>query len=526
MNNTQIFIEVMNKIGASPALKCEFSTEQLNKYSVMSRRLVSSSKPFRIVFCGVFSSGKTSLISSLLDFDELKLPVGINPVTKMITRIRYGSTLTCSYKLSGNKIFMSPSEMKEVVQGKKKISADNNEIFITVPSKFLMGNVEIIDTPGLNDEAGELERISRAAIYESDMAVLCCNALMLGKIIEKDLLQELENITGHFSLIITRIDNINNMESYEDIMSQAQIFMKGLGDSAKIFKGAKDFVFPVVAAGKNKHVEDFRQHIISIISNKSRMLKIQEVSVRKSTALYLSEICSVTDRTLLSLRASCNKLVAANRRAIRNQELESQMKVSAFENMRGSALDAAAAFTVQRIASLRTSINGLNNPFTFQNDAKKCSDQAVKQIISDLANYARSKSISGCESVSYNFTRAFETYSYAIPKPVIKRVKKRGVLGQTLFTALDFIESVVTFDFDLFSIDDGYDYYYDEYHEPAINAFWDGPAAWLADQWKNYIERSGRGIKTSGFIGGYETKIKNLENSIAQCESVKMSISG
>ena len=483
MKNAETFSEILKQIRVSPVLKSKFSLEQLTKYEVINRRLneAHSGSTFRIVFCGVFSSGKTSLINSLLAFNELKLPVGINPITKIITRIRYGCNLSCSYVSGGRQYFISPQEMEQAVQGKKQIYADNSEIIITVPSEFLKGNVEILDTPGFYDEAGELERISKAAIAEADMAVLCCNALMLGEMIEKDLLQELENITGHFSLVITRIDNINDMNDYEDMMRKA----------VRLMKGKKDFVFPVVAAGMYQHVDDFRKYLSSIISDKNLMLKIHEEAVRKSSTLYIDEIRAVTDNTLSELRASLIDTENINNRIIRTKELDAKMEMSRFENMKNLALDAAAAFTAQGAASLRAAIiraaiNSMNNPYTFQNNAKKLSDQTIEQIISELADYARSKSIKGYESIAYNLLQGFRAYSYSMPALSLSSV------------------STVS-----------------EVYEPAMNIFWSEPVAWLAGQWNKYLDASGAGIRTSGFTGGHEQEIKRIENSIAQCEDVR-----
>lgn len=484
MINAQVFSETLKKVGVSSVLKSKFSHEQLSKYSIMSKRLNenSSNRPFRIVFCGVFSSGKTSLINSLLAFNELKLPIGINPVTKMITRIHYGYNLSCSYRSGGTQRFISHKEMEQVIQGKKQIYADNNEIIITVPSEFLKGNVEILDTPGLDDESGELERLSKIAISEADMAVLCCNALMLGKIIEKNLLQELENITGHFSLVITRIDNINEMNDYEDMMTHAYNLMKG----------RNEFVFPVIAAGKYERVEDFKKYLSNIISDKSLMLKIQEEALRKSRALYINEICAVTDSTISELRASLSKIEGINNGIIRTKELDAQMDISRFENMKSLALDAAAAFTAQRAASLRadiirTAIKNMNNPYAFQDDAKRLSDQTIEQIISDLADYARSKSIKGYESIAHNLLQAFKAYSYSIP-------------------ALVLLNGVKTIS---------------EVYEPAMNVFWNEPVMWLGKQWNKYLDNAEAGIRTSDFTGGYEQEIKRIKNSIAQCEDVR-----
>ena len=59
--------------------------------------------PFCIAFCGVFSSGKSSLLNALLDCGNV-LPTGINPVTKIITRIRYGKSIALHCIVDGNPV--------------------------------------------------------------------------------------------------------------------------------------------------------------------------------------------------------------------------------------------------------------------------------------------------------------------------------------------------------------------------------------------------------------------------------------
>lgn len=518
--NGMNFSEALRKLGVYPIFRGRFSPEQLSKYSVIARRLSedTSSRPFRIVFCGVFSSGKTSLINSLLAYDKLNLPVGINPVTKMITRLRYASRLSCYYKKDGLTLFISPQEMEQIVQGRMKISADNNEIIITLPSEILRSNIEIIDTPGFDDEAGELERISRSAIAEADMAVLCCNALMLGKITERDLLAELEDIAGHFSLVLTRIDNLNDMNDYEEVMTQARRLMKNRGDSAGIFGTGHEFVFPVIASGKHKHIDEFRDYLAGIISRPEIMNKIQGASLRKGTATCVREIASVTEETITRLKASLLELETLSQQAVTQQELDASFKISSFENIKEAAINAAAAFTAQRMAELRKDIKDLW-VYKFQREARKLADQAMKKLIDDLADYARSKNLKGHEQLRQTLQRKFDSFSYGIPAPVQRRVKSRGIIGQTLFTALDFIASIPD-GLSTFTADDGYDYYYEEYHEPAVNAVWKGPVTWLAGQWKEYLDGIGSGIKTSGFSGGHEQEIKQLKDNIARCEKV------
>ena len=64
----QAFLRLLEE---QPVLRSQFSEEQRAKYRIVADRLSQpdSGRPFRVVFCGVFSSGKTSLINSLLAAD-------------------------------------------------------------------------------------------------------------------------------------------------------------------------------------------------------------------------------------------------------------------------------------------------------------------------------------------------------------------------------------------------------------------------------------------------------------------------
>ena len=88
MTAQQPLSEILRIVDANPVCRSMFTEEQLTKYRIIADRLAlsDSARPFRVVFCGVFSSGKTSLINSLLA-SSFHLPEGVNPVTKMVTRI-------------------------------------------------------------------------------------------------------------------------------------------------------------------------------------------------------------------------------------------------------------------------------------------------------------------------------------------------------------------------------------------------------------------------------------------------------
>ena len=150
------------------------------KSSVVRKRVLEHNKenaPFRAAFCGVFSAGKSSLINALLQC-EYKLPTGINPITKIVTRIRYGKELSCFYYHNGNQNKLDKQETLKVIKGELALSRGCDEVILEMPAEILKNHIEFLDTPGFDDEmGGELEAMSRKAITDADLVILCCSAL-------------------------------------------------------------------------------------------------------------------------------------------------------------------------------------------------------------------------------------------------------------------------------------------------------------------------------------------------------------
>ena len=249
---SKCFLSTMYSLEMSESLMENVNEELKYKTVVAKSRIsehINGHAPFRITFCGVFSAGKTSLINELLQC-EYKLPTGINPITKVVTRIKYGFELKCSYYYNGRREVLNKNQTSKIIMGKKKLPQGCNEVTLELPAEILKNNIEILDTPGFDDEmGGELEYMSRRAIENADMVVLCCNALQLGKMFERDFITELESSVGNFCMAVTRVDCLNTEEEFDDIKRKALWLMQGSGNLSKI-SDVNGNIFFVAGAGK------------------------------------------------------------------------------------------------------------------------------------------------------------------------------------------------------------------------------------------------------------------------------------
>ncbi len=176
-------------------------------------------KRYRIAIMGEFKRGKSSLINALLGAKIL--PANATPTTATINRITYGSTprVVITYKNNSKLDEIKIDELDNYVT--KQTSAGSTraltikEATIYYPTVICQNHVDMIDTPGLNDEESmtniTLDMIrsvdaviiplhARAPFSETEMHFVC---QLLGR----------ENI-DHIIFVVTFLDQLEE-EDYE-----------------------------------------------------------------------------------------------------------------------------------------------------------------------------------------------------------------------------------------------------------------------------------------------------------------------
>ena len=235
-------------------------------------------RKFTVAFCGIFSSGKSSLINALLG-SKYKIPTGINPITKNVTRIQYGWRFGCSYVSDGKTCKLTQRDADLMIRGDKALPDGCSEIIYTLPSGILWRKVVLIDTPGFQDECGgRLEAISRKAVSKADLVVFCSNATQFGNDFERDYIDELAESMGNFCIAINRRDNLNTKEDIQQVESKARWLMekKGVAEGS----GQGQF-FLTCSAGRQIQVQGIKDYLRSIFTDMSRRRYIRNITADK-----------------------------------------------------------------------------------------------------------------------------------------------------------------------------------------------------------------------------------------------------
>ena len=151
-------------------------TRQAKQARDMATRI--KSHVFSVGIMGEFKRGKSTVINALLG--EEIAPADVVPASATLNRITYGMKprATVLYK-DGHHEEVPVNKIADYVTKITEDSAATAELVdqavIEYPCQFCQNNVEIIDTPGLNDD-DRMDAISEAIIPRLDAVVLVLSA--------------------------------------------------------------------------------------------------------------------------------------------------------------------------------------------------------------------------------------------------------------------------------------------------------------------------------------------------------------
>ena len=248
------------------------SEESQNKIQDQLSKILKKepTKNLTLVFCGTFSSGKSSLINELLH-SKFKLPTGPNPVTKFVTRLKYAKKFSACYVWHDKEYPLHQTDLEDILTGKLHLPDESLEVLIRLPAKILRGGVEILDTPGYLDNQ-ELTELTRSAVATADIAFFCCNAAVAGRKFEVDYFQELEDTIG------------NTDEDFERIRSFMEGNIAGRGRAILCFLDMEKLFF-TTAGGKRIDLGEFNKFFSLLCINLSKKFqrRLQRYAYQKRT---------------------------------------------------------------------------------------------------------------------------------------------------------------------------------------------------------------------------------------------------
>ena len=145
------------------------------RISALASRLEEDN--FEVALFGRVSCGKSSLLNVLLGTDVL--PVGINPITAVPTKLRYGPALRAAVAFGdGRSVAVPVEELSRLVteQGNPGNLKNVVRALVEVPSPRLKEGILLVDTPGLGSLAKRGAAETLAYLPSCDLALLLIDA--------------------------------------------------------------------------------------------------------------------------------------------------------------------------------------------------------------------------------------------------------------------------------------------------------------------------------------------------------------
>lgn len=176
---------------------------------------------YRVAFIGEFKRGKSSLINALLGSDVL--PMDTSPTTATVTRIVDGEKKICVY-FKDNRVEERPLEnlrdfVTKLDDEHEKMASLVREVTVSYPSVICSNKIEILDTPGLNDNE-KMSRRTMEILGKIDAAVIVISAEMPMSQTEQQLILDVIKEPGiqHIIFAVTFIDRMESEEGKELIV--------------------------------------------------------------------------------------------------------------------------------------------------------------------------------------------------------------------------------------------------------------------------------------------------------------------
>lgn len=179
-------------------------------------------RSFAIAVVGEFKRGKSTFINALLGKEIL--PADVAPTTATLNRVTYGITPRVQVFFKSNGAEKPPPQevgiehLGDFVTKQSAAAASVAEAVVYYPIPYCENNVNIIDTPGLNDDEA-MTRVTLGVLPQVDAAIFVVMANSPFSRFEGDFLNNLlSHALGGIFFVVTAIDRIRKAEERQRIL--------------------------------------------------------------------------------------------------------------------------------------------------------------------------------------------------------------------------------------------------------------------------------------------------------------------
>jgi GTP-binding protein EngB required for normal cell division len=185
----------------------QFEINSLRLQIEACEKLIADDESIDVVVLGNFKAGKSSFLNNLVG--ENILPVGVLPLTAIITRLRYGDSVKATvHFLDGTSSEVQVAEVgKYIAESENPKNATRvSNVLIETPALKAYAGLQFIDTPGLNSIYAHNSATSRNWLPRVGAAILTVSADHPFSEQDAGLLNALLHSTPKMNILLTKAD--------------------------------------------------------------------------------------------------------------------------------------------------------------------------------------------------------------------------------------------------------------------------------------------------------------------------------
>ena len=314
----------------------------------------SSNDVFSVAVIGEFKRGKSTLINALLEQDVL--PTDAMPATATLNRVTYSIKpfARIEYR-DGN---TEDVEIERLAENVTNLTKRANKRAATVkmatvyyPTSYCKNNVDIIDTPGLNDDSTMAE-VTLSVLPEIDAALFVIMAQSPFSEYERDFLENklMSSDLGRILFVVTGIDRLDEEDVDRVLDSIRERINRYVIEKAKKLYGEDSPEFEVYRQklGTPKVFGlSAKQALKGKVKGDNTLLEVSRFPVfEKELERFLTE-----DRGAITLQVQVNKILSAANEIIKSIQLREAalaMGQQEFQEKYADAKEKIAAIRAQR----------------------------------------------------------------------------------------------------------------------------------------------------------------------------------
>lgn len=225
---------------------------------------------------GQFKRGKSTLVNAILG-DKI-LPVGIVPVTAVVTTIEYGEKAATVRFDNGIVKEIGFDEMSSYINEQE--NNDNHlgvsQVELYCPAPFLQKGLTFVDTPGVGSVHQKNSDAAYSYVKESDAVIFMLSVDSPINQIEIDFLENAKEFASKFYFAVNKVDSIDE-EDLQDYLAYCRKLICKL-------MGVSDIQLFPVSAKKGNGIEELKSAIeedcrttVKEIVEQSAKLKMRDI---------------------------------------------------------------------------------------------------------------------------------------------------------------------------------------------------------------------------------------------------------